>query len=674
VTESEKQQILFDFNDTNTGYPDDKTIHQLFEEQAQKTPDHTALVAQRAERKAQSIERNKERHAPCATRYSLTYRELNQKTNQLAHVLTKKGIKPDTIVGIMVERSIEMMIGILGILKSGGAYLPIDEDSPPVRTNYMLMDSAAPLLLTQRCFLESIETQCEVIPIEDTHRYNGTRENPEKVNKEKDLVYVIYTSGSTGKPKGVMIQHRSVVNRLNWMQEFYPINREDVILQKTPFVFDVSVWELFWWSLQGASLCMLEPKGEKNSQSLVEAIRGYHVTTIHFVPSMLNVFLDHLEESYDKTSLTSLKQVFSSGETLTLYHVRKFDQVLIGKKLINLYGPTEATVDVSYFNCPMGETLEKIPIGKPINNVHLYVVNRNLDLQPIGVLGELCIAGVGVARGYLNRPELTAEKFCLRHPGALEGTRGLAPLYRTGDLTRWLFDGNIEFLGRIDYQVKIRGVRIELEEIEKELLTIDYIKEAAVITKPKKNDKEDIDICAYVVSDSGKEIDIPGLRRMLLAALPGYMIPSFFVQLEKIPLTINGKVDRKSLPQPDAKAENGYIPPVSEKETLLVEIWSEVLHIDKKVIGINSNFFDLGGNSLNIIRLNNRLKEIAGKDIPVIKMFQYPSIASFLEYLGEEAEKTGSIPGDNKTDEALRLNKREQRMKKSIARIKTMKH
>ena len=324
-------------------------------------------------------------------------------------------------------------------------------------------------MLTQGRFLDKVQFNIRTINVEDSSSYIGDGSNIENINKPNDLAYIIYTSGSTGKPKGTMIEHYSVINRLNWMQKMYPLGEHDVILQKTPFTFDVSVWELFWWSFVGAKVCFLIPGGEKDPEEIVRAAQRNKITTMHFVPSMLNVFLDHLEGSSNVDKLSSLSQVFASGEALNVQQAERFNRILnrqFKTKLHNLYGPTEATVDVSYFDCSTGETLEIIPIGKPIDNISLYVVDKNYGLQPVGVAGELCIAGDGLARGYLNKPELTMEKF-VQNP-FVPGTR----MYRTGDLARWLPDGNIEFLGRIDHQVKIRGFRIELGEIEVQLLEL----------------------------------------------------------------------------------------------------------------------------------------------------------------------------------------------------------
>jgi amino acid adenylation domain-containing protein len=380
--------------------------------------------------------------------------------------------------------------------------------------------------------------------------YRGSTANPSLVNTPRDLAYVIYTSGSTGKPKGVMVEHRSVVNRLHWMQRAYPIGKGDVILQKTPYCFDVSVWELFWWALQGATLSFLMPGAEGNPLRIVDTIKRHHVSVMHFVPSMLNVFLEYLDgkSAGVLAGLASVRQVFASGEALTPSHVRKFNDIWGSKtsaRLTNLYGPTEATVDVSYFDCPASNEFETIPIGRPIDNIRLYVIREGQQVT-IGETGELCIAGVGLARGYLNNAALTAEKFT-DNP-ANPGER----IYRTGDVARWLPDGNIEYLGREDHQIKIRGLRIELGEIENTIRQCPGIGDCVAVVK--KYSENVILIVAYVVCKA--DVDFEDLKRHAKEVLPDYMVPHRFEQLDRIPLTANGKADRKALPEPLIEARN----------------------------------------------------------------------------------------------------------------------
>jgi len=449
---------------------------------------------------------------------------------------------------MMVERSFAMMIGVLGIIKAGGAYLPLPPDNPPERNGYMLKDGGVDILLVHKKTADRTTFSGRIIDLDDPELYRGSAENPAIVNKPQDLAYVIYTSGSTGKPKGVMIEHRSLINRLHWMQDAYQIGENDVILQKTPYYFDVSVWELFWWAMQGTRLCFLMPGGERNPLAIVETVRKHQVSVMHFVPSMLNVFLEYLDGKADSVArgLSSVRLVFVSGETLAPSHVRKFNNIWGGKtgaRLINLYGPTEATVDVTYLDCPRHNDFEIIPIGRPIHNIRLYVLRDGRQVA-IGEAGELCIAGTGLARGYVNNAALTAEKFTDNpaNPGE--------KIYRTGDIARWLSDGNIEYLGREDHQVKIRGLRIELGEIENTIR--EYPGVTDCVAAVKKYSESIILITAYTVCRSDLEID--GLRNYVKKHLPDYMVPHHFEKIGEIPLTPSGKADRKALPEPMLQA------------------------------------------------------------------------------------------------------------------------
>lgn len=616
-TPLEKEQLIFGFNETKAEYPKGKTICNLFEEQVEKTPNRTAVI----------FEGQK-----------MTYKELNSRANSLARTLRDQGVTRDSLVGIMTERSFAMSVGIMAILKAGGAYLPISSDYPDERIRYILEDSGAVAMLVQNhenkermqqefyLGITPLGHPLAVINMEEEDVYNKDASNLEPINSPTDLSYVIYTSGSTGKPKGAMIEHYSLVNRLNWMQRAYSIGEGDVILQKTPYTFDVSVWELFWWSMVGAGVCFLKPGGEKDPEAIVEAIEKNEITTMHFVPSMLSAFLGYVENNVDIARLKSLRQVFASGEALNLKQVDKFNKLLHssnGTKLYNLYGPTEATIDVSYFNCSTGEEFDNIPIGKPIDNIRLYILNKAGRVQPLGVPGELHIAGEGLARGYLNRPELTAEKF-VNNPYD-QGER----MYRTGDLVRWLTDGNIEYLGRMDNQVKVRGFRIELGEIEEELLKHEEVREAVATAREDKDGNKYLS--AYFVSD--RDLPVTELREHLLKNLPEYMIPSYFIKLEAIPLTPNGKVDRKALPEHDGEIATGreYAEPTNEIEEKLVEIWKEVLGIEK--IGINDRFFELGGYSILLIKMHGKVDQLYPGKVKITDLFAYPTIANIAEFI-----------------------------------------
>jgi D-alanine--poly(phosphoribitol) ligase subunit 1 len=526
LTEETDQDRIAEFNRTAHLFRDDVTLHALFEDQVTRDGSATAIICD---------------HDKTFGTTTLTFAELNAKANQLAHLLRTVGVAPGSIVGLVVERSFSMIIGIVGILKAGGAYLPIAPDNPPDRLQYLLQDAGVRVLLAQHKTAQLGSFDGRIIDLESPDTYRGAAENPSSVNRPDDLAYVIYTSGSTGRPKGVMIEHRAVVNRLHWMQSAYPIGPGDVILQKTPYYFDVSVWELFWWATSGATLAFLRPGGEKLPMLLVDAIRRHRVTVLHFVPSMLNAFLEYLD-GREVSGLASLRRVFASGEALMPAHVRKFNQLLGRKsdaKLTNLYGPTEATVDVTYFDCPTDDDFERIPIGRPIHNTRLSII-KDGQLAPIGEAGELCLAGVCLARGYLNNPTLTAEKFT-DNP-ACPGER----IYRTGDIARWLPDGNVEYLGREDHQVKIRGLRIELGEIENTIREFPGVSDCVVMVKRYSDSV--ILIVAYLVEKT--ELDHGSLKEHLKKRLPEYMVPSHFERIEEIPLTPTGKADRKGLPEP----------------------------------------------------------------------------------------------------------------------------
>ena len=526
-------RLIEEVNSTDKVFRDNVTIHQLFEEQVKTNSSQEAVICEYGK--------------PFNGKKSLTYKELNKLSNQIAHKLRSEGVGRDDVVGICAERSFAMIIGIFGILKSGGAYLPISPDYPEERTRYVLENSKTKIVLCQDKTIDQIKFDGKIINLENEENYDGKIDNPVNINNSRDLAYVIYTSGSTGKPKGVMIEHRSVVNRLNWMQEVYPICSNDIILQKTPFYFDVSVWEIFWWAIAAAKMCFLMPGAEKIPLIISETIKKNNISIMHFVPSMLNVYLEYLEgkPSEEIKKLSSLKKVFSSGETLSPGHVKKFNNILgmnTGAGLTNLYGPTEATVDVSFFDCPTDNGFERIPIGRPIDNTKFYIIKDD-NLVGVNEEGELCISGVGLARGYINKPELTKEKF-VDNP-FLPGEK----MYKTGDVARWLPDVNVEFLGRKDHQVKIRGLRIELGEIESTIRENKDIKDCIVTVK--QYSENIILIIAYLVYRQTFSID--ELKEYLKKYLPDFMIPNHFVMMEQIPLLPNGKADRKSLPEPILK-------------------------------------------------------------------------------------------------------------------------
>lgn len=609
ISEKEKHTILYEFNNTFADYPRDKTLHQIFEEQVEKTPDNTALIF--GDRR-------------------MTYAELNEKSNRLAHTLRDKGIGPDKIVGIKTYRSFEMMIGILGILKAGGAYMPIDPDYPAERKNFMLKNSRTGILLAQSGLSATLSFEGLIIDLDNQSAYSHDASNLPNINTPRDLAYVIYTSGSTGNPKGVMVEHSSVVNRLNWMQKKYPLDKNSIIMQKTTYTFDVSVWELFWWSFAGASVCLVPPGGEKDPEAMIKLIERHEITTMHFVPSMLSAFLYYVENRNCASRLASLKNVFASGEALSIQQVHAFNRLLYasnGTLLSNLYGPTEATVDVSYFNCSPMPRLSAVPIGKPIDNISLYILDKNQNLLPVGIPGELYIGGVGVARGYLNNPELTSEKFVINPYKRNE------ILYRTGDRARWYPKGDIEFLGRADNQVKLRGFRIELGEIEARILSYPNVREAAV--RAFTDECDFTWLAAYVSAD--KPVGIEALSSYLSESLPAYMVPAAFTFLNHMPKTANGKMDRNALPRPEYRAtlSADYSPSADDTEAELVGIWQKVLGVDG--VGVLDEYTAVGGDSLKAIMIIADINRKWGIEVSPKEIFQTRNIRELAKLVKKAA-------------------------------------
>jgi amino acid adenylation domain-containing protein len=623
LTEAELHQLLVEWNDTKTDFPEHICIHQLFELQVQRTPEAAAVV----------FEGN-----------ALTYSELNRRANVLAHMLQALGVGPDVLVGVCMERSLEMVIALMGILKAGGAYMPLDPTYPRERLDYMIRDAQMSVVLTQTHLRDLLANEdMKILCLDANWNASGEEENPESSVQPDNLMYMIYTSGSTGKPKGVMNIHRGVCNRLHWMQQAYWLTPADRVMQKTPFSFDVSVWEFFWPLITGACLIVARPAGHQDPGYLVSLIAEQQITTLHFVPSMLQVFL--LEPDLERC--TSLKRVICSGEALPFELQERFFSRL-DAELHNLYGPTEAAIDVTYWQCQRESQDRVVPIGHPIANTQLYILDRFMHPVPIGVPGELYIGGVGVARGYFNRPELTAEKF-LADPFRKESG---ARLFKTGDLARYRPDGAIEFLGRIDYQVKIRGFRIELGEIEVTLAEHSAIKEAVVVAREDTPDNKRL--VAYLVPATGAEatdLSVEALRNFLKDKLPGYMIPSAFVILETLPLTPNGKVNRMALPAPEMtrpKLEEAYVPPRNPTEELLAKIWAQALGINK--VGIHDNFFDLGGASIQGLQVINKANE-AGLRLTPELLFEHQTIAELAAVATPVEAGTSAAPGQSDRNE-----------------------
>jgi amino acid adenylation domain-containing protein len=598
ISEREKQTILRDFNNTYADYPKDKTIHQMFEAQAENSGDRVALVFGDA---------------------TMTYRELNYKANRLALTLRNMGVGPDKIVGIMAHRSFEMIVGILGILKAGGAYLPIDPDYPKERREFMFRDSGAVLLLTQEHLLGLADFEGRILSLDNTAVYSGKGLNLPPVNMPRDLAYVIYTSGSTGLPKGVMIEHTGVVNSFCWGVRTFSLDESSVILQKTAPTFDPSVWEIFWWLMLGGKLCLIDSGEEKDPEAIITAVEEHGVTAMHFVPSMMSVFLSYVEATGSAPRLKSLKQVFSCGEAISVSQVRHFNSLLReanDTRLYNMYGPTEATVEVSSFDCSQENELNTVPIGARIDNFSVYILDRNRNLLPVGVPGEIYISGAGVGRGYLGNRELTAERFIWNPyvPGK--------KMYRTGDKARWYPKGDIEFLGRMDYQIKIKGYRIEPGEIEARLLSNETVLEAVV--KDFKDDAGITFLAAYIVAPEG--IEAVELRAFLQDKLPEYMVPACFVFLENMPKNANGKVDRSALRKPEysGSVSAEYIAPADDTEKALAGIWQEVLGIE--YVGVLDDYTSAGGDSLKAIMIITAINKKWGIEVSPKEIFSTKNV------------------------------------------------
>lgn len=612
TTGEEHRQIVVEWNDTARDYPVHRCLHELFEDQVERTPDHPALAYEDGR---------------------LTYRELNARANQLARILRSSGVGPEVPVGVFMERSMEMVISLYGILKAGGAYVPLDPEYPYERVAFMLEDTKVPVILTQKHLLGSIPPHSARTLCVDSEWADIARERTDNLTsgvRSDNLAYIIFTSGSTGRPKGAMNEHRGIVNRLVWMQDEYRLNASDRVIQKTPYSFDVSVWEFFWPLLYGATLVVARPGGHRDSAYLVRTIVDYGITTIHFVPSMLQIFL----EDRNVEKCRSLKRVICSGEALP-YDLQERFFNLLEAELHNLYGPTEAAVDVTYWACRRDSDLHLVPIGRPVANTQTYILNRYMQPVPIGIPGELYLGGIQVGRGYMNRPELTAEKF-IPDPFRQEPE---ARLYRTGDLCRYLPDGNIEYIGRTDFQVKIRGLRIELGEIEFVIGQHPDIRDAVVVAR---NDGGDKRLVAYMIAKDGQKVNVDELRAHLKEKLADYMVPSAFIQMDSFPLTSSGKVDRRALPVPEGKRqiETVFVAPESEIEKAVAEIWKDVLKLEK--VGTRDNFFDLGGHSLLLVRVMNRIQQSLGKDVTIVDMFQRPTIHDLARFLAEERKDVPS--------------------------------
>ena len=588
----EQQVMVEQWNDTAQDYPLQHSVQQLIQAQAERTPDAQALLFD------------------CEV---LTYAQLNARANRLAHRLIQTGVGPDLLVGVAMERSVEMVVALLAVLKAGGAYVPLDPEYPRERLAYMLQDSGVQLLLTQAHLLASLPigdgVECLVVEQGDSWLAGFAPFSPEVAVEAENLAYVIYTSGSTGQPKGAGNRHCALTNRLLWMQQAYALDASDTVLQKTPFSFDVSVWEFFWPLMTGARLVMAAPGDHRDPSRLVTLINRHQVTTLHFVPSMLQAFLQDPQAG----SCQGLQRIICSGEALPVDAQQQVFAKLPKAGLFNLYGPTEAAIDVTHWTC-VDENRDSVPIGQPIANLRTHVLDAQLQAVAAGVAGELYLGGVGLARSYHRRPGLTAERFvpCPFQPGAR--------LYRTGDRVRQRMDGVIEYLGRLDHQVKLRGLRIELGEIEARLLEHPQVREASVHVQDGKH------LVGYLVLHDPTAAWRDALSHHLLAHLPDYMVPAQWVVLDRMPLNPNGKLDRKALPAPDASVhQRHFVAPSNPLEQAVALAWREVL--DCEQVGVEDNFFELGGHSLLVLMLKERIRKATGVELSVSQLMLNPMVA-----------------------------------------------
>ncbi|SIO96604.1 non-ribosomal peptide synthetase [Vibrio spartinae] len=636
VADCERDLVLNQFNQTQTAFPDQSCLHTLIEAQVARTPEATAVVF---------------------ADQSLSYAELNAQANQLAHWLIEQGVRPDSRVAVCLERSCELVVSLLAILKAGGAYVPLDPGYPSERLTYMLSDSAPVALLTSGHLVEclgAIPATTRLVDLTSPVQpwVDSPQTNPVVAAlTNRHLAYIIYTSGSTGLPKGVMNEHRGVVNRLHWMQHDYGFGPDDVVLQKTPFSFDVSVWEFFCPLWSGATLLMAKPEGHKDPDYLISLMTTQGVTIVHFVPPMLQSFLEVVRPD----DCPSLRLVFCSGEALPAEAIRKSYARLPQIELHNLYGPTEAAVDVTAWHCPRQLAGDRVSIGRPVANTQMYVLDSDGHPVPVGVEGELYIGGVQVARGYLNRDELTAERFVANPYASDESAHPV--MYRTGDVGCWLADGTIEYRGRNDDQVKIRGFRIELGEISSALQSCAGVQDGVVVARSfggrtenqstenqsAENQSAEKQLVGYYTAvDTHAVPDVATLKAELTARLPAHMVPAVYVVIDTMPLTPNGKVNRKALPEPDISAmvRHEYQAPVGDAETQLAEIWSALLGVEQ--VGRADNFFELGGHSLLAVRMVSEAQR-QGMTLDLARLMTTPVLHELAATFGQTQDAATQI-------------------------------
>jgi surfactin family lipopeptide synthetase A len=624
IADDERAIAIQEWNSTDVEWDGESTLTGLLSSQAERSSNATAVVFRDQ---------------------TLSYGALNRLSNQLARVLRKLGVGVEDRVGVCMERSLEMVVALIGTMKAGAAYVPFDPTYPRERRESLAQDAKVRVVLTQDKWNDWLpETGFAVFQLDSQWR-DIAEESGDEIDcpaAPQNAAYLIYTSGSTGHPKGVLNTHRGIVNRLLWMQSEFQLQHDEAVLQKTPFSFDVSVWELFWPLIVGARLVIAEPESHRDPEYVADLVRKQHVTTVHFVPPMLEAFLRaQLEDVGD----LGLRRVLCSGEALTVELQEQFQKTFGGRvALYNLYGPTEAAIDVSWWECDAEYKSKSVPIGTPIANTQLYVLDQKMDIVPAGLAGELYVGGVGLARGYWGRPSMTAERFVADPFSTQPGKR----LYRTGDLVRYREDGVIEFVGRMDHQVKIRGYRIELGEIEAALRSHESVLNAVVVSYERS--AGDTALAAYLLGRPGKaRASSSEIRRYIRGRLPEFMVPGPVLWLEQFPIGVTGKLDRGSLPDPGLVnldvSEETYVAPSTGPEEVLAGIWARHLGLDK--VGVNDNFFDLGGHSILLISIQVDIRAALGVDLPIRALFENPTIRELSSAIANE-----QVGGENPAEMA----------------------
>jgi amino acid adenylation domain-containing protein len=642
LTPEERHKVLVEWNQTRVDYPDDMTLHQLFEAQAQRTPEAVALEFEGSQ---------------------WSFRALNERANQLAHYLRGMGVGPESFVGVCLERSPEAVLGLLGILKAGAAFVPLDPGYPHNRLAFMIEDAQISLVISRRKWLSVAGVNgSPVVCLDSDHSLIEAQksENLPRMGRPAGVAYLLYTSGSTGSPKGVLGLHRGAVNRFAWMWKNFPFASGEVCCQKTSFNFVDSIWEVFGPLLQGIPNVIISEHVVRDPAKLVGTLASHGVTRIVTVPSLLRATLDRYPDLGDR--LPSLKLWVSSGEALLPDLCRRFYVAMPNATLLNLYGSTEVAADVTaHVARPGPDDQGTVPLGRPIDNTQVYVLDARLQPVPIGVPGDLYVGGAGLARGYYNRPELTAEKF-IDDPFSSDTN---SRLFRTGDLARYRNDGTLEFLGRRDQQVKIRGFRIELGEIESVLRAHPGVRDTVVVVR-EEGEKQ---LVAYVARAGEPPATTAELRDYLKQKLPDYMVPAAWVALPALPLTPNGKVDRRALPPPgaDAVAELRavYAAPDSETEEKIAAIWQDVLGVAK--VGRNDNFFDLGGHSLLLTRVHGQLRQAFDKDITMVDLFRYTTVRALAQYLTGHADSIVTEGGQPRGEVRKDVIQRHRQLRRHLA-------